>query len=421
VQVATLINTGAAMVSGPITLGLGQLPRNVRLLGALIVETPDGPAVALNRGLAPGARLRVVLRFRSPRVRFEERPRLVNLPVPGLSYQGGPVLANVGVEVIYYGQQWATDAALKSQEQQLDAYFAALTGGPFMDLLAQYGTPTQAIGRGKFLGSTVVPVPLGTSVDDVTLRQVVRGADQAADANRLTFVFVEPGVAVTNAPLGDSALDFLGYHDAFPGPGNLAVPYAVIPYPTPPNRTRGNGLSPFQSLTAVSSHELAEAVTDPYIHTQPAWHNLSSGQEVADYADDVPVVFLNGDAVTALWSNQAGGVVPPAGATAAPAGGGLSATGQDVTAPAGVPFGQVVALVSTTDQAAAGHLTATIDWGDGSAPDTVLLSGVDATGSFEVLGRHTYRKPGPATIRVTVSDVNTGATAQASSEATVSG
>jgi hypothetical protein len=99
----------------------------------------------------------------------------------------------------------------------------------------------------------------------------------------------------------------------------------------------------------------------------------------------------------------------------------LSAAGQHVTATAGQPFTGVVALVSAADPNAPGGLAAIIDWGDGSAPDTVALTGPDANGYYEVVGSHTYQGPGTATIGVTVQDLLTGDTAQASGTASVQG
>jgi hypothetical protein len=345
--------------------------------------------------------------------------------VPALTYGGGPVLANVGVEAVFYGQEWSTNSALQAEAQQIDSYFQFLTGSSVVDLLAQYSTPTQTIGHGTVLDDRVLPVALGASVDDGQIQAmlgnaIAGGQVQAPDANRLYFVFVEPGVVVTLQGQ-DSAINFLGYHNAFTDAAGAPAYYAVIPYQTSPNASIG-GVSEFQSLTTVASHEFAEAVTDP--DTQTGWRDYAgTGNEVGDFATQLPPVYLNGYAVQELYSDQAGGNVAPAGATAPPPGqgGDLSAAGQDVLATVGQPFSGVVALVSAGDPNAPGDLTATIDWGDGSAPDTVALTGPDANGYFEVAGSHTYLGSGVGTVSVTVRDTGTGAVTRTSSAVEVQG
>jgi hypothetical protein len=330
VQTVTLTNNSGTTVSGPPSLTLKGLPARVRLLsadGVRVDPRPNGPVVGLDPVVAPGATLTLLLRFRAPcgfpRSRLRYQPQVRGF-TRGLAYHGGPVLSHVGVEVVFYGQSWATDPALCNEQKQIDDYFRYLTGSSFMDLLAQYGTPTQAIGRGRFVGSTVIPDALAAKVDDSQIQQmlggaVARGDVPAPDANRVTFVFVAPGVVVT-ADGEDSVFDFFGYHSAF-GPGPAQDYYAVLPYQAGPNGHLPR-LSEFQSLTDVCSHELAEAVTDP--NARNGWYLDSifgGGPEIADLASRQPAVYLNGYAVTQLWSNQVDGVVAPAGAAAAPTAG----------------------------------------------------------------------------------------------------
>jgi hypothetical protein len=112
---------------------------------------------------------------------------------------------------------------------------------------------------------------------------------QQSDANRLYLVYVEPNVAVKSGR-GTSINAFLGYHSGFNGKDSSGTPivihYAVIPWgggstvDGQPNAT-DPWLSPVQQDTLVSSHELAEAVTDPNVGD--SWVDNNNGnQEVGD-------------------------------------------------------------------------------------------------------------------------------------------
>jgi hypothetical protein len=246
--------------------------------------------------------------------------------VPTVTYHGGAVLADVGVEALFLGSEWATDPGLAAQTGQIGTFLQFLTTGSFMDMLGQAG---YGIGRGGYLAGQVDPVPLpGVLSDDLiqaTLTASIgNGSLGAPDANRLYFVFVEPGVNVTTS-FGSSATDFYGYHSVFVGPTGVPVNYAVIPYPTAPNGPYP-ALSPFETITKVSSHELAESVTDPqgdgvgrtawYDNT---WRDPASGMrggEIADITDGV-IVDLGGYVVQGV-AGKHDQVLIPAGGTLDP-------------------------------------------------------------------------------------------------------
>jgi uncharacterized repeat protein (TIGR01451 family) len=100
-----------------------------------------------------------------------------------------------------------------------------------------------------------------------------------------------------------------------------------------------------------------------------------------------------------------------------------SATGLPVTAVATAPFsGPVAALTDAVPGASPGDFAVTIDWGDGTSPDTT--SGTVAAvpgqpGHFAISGSHTYAAAGNDTITVIVRDTRTGDSATATSPATV--
>jgi hypothetical protein len=242
--------------------------------------------------------------------------------VPAVTYHGGAVLANVGVEALFLGSEWATDPSLAAQTGQVGTFLQFLTNSTFMDMLGRAG---YGVGRGAYLDGHVDPAPLAATVSDTQIQgtlaaSIVNGSLGAPDANRLYFVFVEPGLNVTTW-FGTSADDFYGYHSAFLGPTGVAVNYAVVPYPTAPNGPYPH-LSPFETLTKVSSHELAEAVTDPQgdgfgrtAWYDDTWRDPTSGTrggEIADITDRV-FVDLGGYVVSGVAGRHDQALIPAGG------------------------------------------------------------------------------------------------------------
>jgi hypothetical protein len=232
------------------------------------------------------------------------------------------VLKNVGVEAVFLGPAWASDPALVQQSAQLDGFLQYLTGSSYLDMLGKAG---YRVGRGTFLDGRVVPTAVPGTFSDAQIQGTLAasigdGSLQAPDANRLYVVFVEPGVDVTTM-FGDSATNVLGYHWAFQGPTGAVVNYAVVPYPAAPNAPDA-GLSAFETVTKVASHEVAEAVTDPQGQQigrsawyDGTWHDPASGThggEIADISEHV-VVDLGGYVVQGVVNRHDQPLLPAGG------------------------------------------------------------------------------------------------------------
>ncbi|HVV99631.1 MAG TPA: fibronectin type III domain-containing protein, partial [Planctomycetaceae bacterium] len=209
-------------------------------------------------------------------------------------HAGGDLLTNVEAQNVYLGADWKTDPTLASQATQLDTFTNYLVTSPVMDLMSSFG---YNVYRGTTTAGVVDTITNPSVLSDQTiqfdLQQLINNhMVQAPDANSLYIVYVDPGTEVTQGG-ANSVINFLGYHSSFIGTdlGSNQVPirYAVMPYPGPPNPTPGSQgfANAMEELEFVTSHELAEAVTDPDVGLNVlSWYDEAINGETADLAFD---------------------------------------------------------------------------------------------------------------------------------------
>jgi RHS repeat-associated protein len=222
-------------------------------------------------------------------------------------------------------------------------------------------------------------------------------------------ITVDPGAHV-NDPLQVTAQDITG---AVEGQALDQVPLATFTdVSSGDNYTAtvdwGDGSAPESSAAAnspisingmqvVGSHTYAEE-SDP---TQPSSHTVT-------------VTVMEDDGSRA--SGTATADVTDATLTAAAVAGGGTSTGLTVTGNEGESITAPVASFNgALPNDANATYTATINWGDGTTPDTVDVSSPDTT----VSGTHTYEEAGPYPIRVTL-DSSAGGSVTANSVAQIS-
>lgn len=210
--------------------------------------------------------------------------------LPTVTYHGGDLLTNVEAQAVYLGSQWSTNSSLQAQAQSIDQFLASVVNGPYMDMLTNAG---YGVGRGTASAGADDNITLGTTITDAQIQSDLQamidsGSLQAPDANRLYVIYVEPSVRVQLGS-ASSVNAFLGYHGAFAGTTSTGAPidihYAVIPAPGTPNPTPGSQgfSSAFNEDTAVTSHELAEAVTDPNVNYKTlGWYDDRLNGEIGD-------------------------------------------------------------------------------------------------------------------------------------------
>jgi uncharacterized repeat protein (TIGR01451 family) len=207
-----------------------------------------------------------------------------------LTYFGGPVISNIHVVIVFWGTN--VDPVVTTPGT-IDQFFADITNSRYYDLLTEYSTvgvtgagtsatsSNQTIGRGQF-DATVTIIPSscpGPTTCTLTDNQIQAELTSQLAAGHLpppvkdaqgvieTFymIYFPPGVHISlgGAP-SCAAGGFCAYHS---NTSNL-VPYGVLPDFGPTSGCQaphcGNGTE-FQNITAVTSHEMAEAVTDAQV------------------------------------------------------------------------------------------------------------------------------------------------------------
>jgi len=240
--------------------------------------------------------------------------------VPTVQFFGGNLMPHVEAQALFLGNEWSTVPADAAQTSTLNSYLSDVTGGAYMDALTRAG---YNVGRGTATAGAVDPAALtpGSTISDASIQatlsaDIASGKLQPLDANRLYVVFVEPNVAVNlGFGQGTTRQGILGYHGAFAGPNGQTVRYAVIAYPGGSVGNSSLGTAAMDQLTAVSSHELAEAVTDPDVNFSTlGWYDSRRG-EIGDITANNPnaLVRLDGYLVqeVADQNDQLLSITPP--------------------------------------------------------------------------------------------------------------
>jgi len=306
---------------------------------------------------------------------------------------GGPVLSKTKVHPVLWGAhvQFAGN---------LTAFYGAVLTSAYYDWLVEYDTATQTIGRGSATAEyTDAAAPAGQSLTDAQIqtelaRLVDTGAVAAPDPDALYMVHFPPGVTISDDQGGTSCQDFCAYHGSFTHAGH-EIYYGVIPDQGGPC-SQGCAGDPdlFNDTTAVASHELVEATTDPSVDA-PAWVDDVNGE-----IGDLCVAQLGaaaGYVVQLEWSQKRGAcidhddsvvvdgfslAVAPGARTVAAGGAATFTVSTAVTSGnpasvafdvAGLPAGAAAAF-SAPSAMSGGSVTLTITAAAGAAPSTSTLT-----------------------------------------------
>ncbi|HYX54104.1 MAG TPA: hypothetical protein VE783_11685 [Candidatus Limnocylindrales bacterium] len=207
-----------------------------------------------------------------------------------LTYWGGPVISQVHVVAVFWGS--GVNSAITGANG-IDQFFTDITQSQYYDLLTEYSTTgitgsgvpatssNQAISRGVFDGKfTITPALCATtatcSLTDVQiqqelLRQLNNGGlpqpvtDTQGNVNTFYMIYFPPGVSINVGGTNSCVTNgFCAYHS---NTATRLIPYGVQPDFAPPSGcSTGCGAGTlFDQVTAVTSHELSEAITDPQV------------------------------------------------------------------------------------------------------------------------------------------------------------
>ncbi len=225
--------------------------------------------------------------------------------VPTVTFGGGSVLSNVEVQGVYLGANWQSPNSLATQQGQIETFLNSIVSGPYMQMLSNAG---YGVGFGTTVQGVNDPMATGSSLADSTIRaelqqDITNRLVANPDANRLYVIYVQPNVVV-NTSFGSSNTQnggFNGYHGGFTGrdaAGNsIAINYAVIPYPGGSVNNLGGFSTDIQNLTEITSHELAEAVTNPLSSNKlRGWSDTNLGfghDEIGDITENQSAAYVN--------------------------------------------------------------------------------------------------------------------------------
>jgi len=215
-----------------------------------------------------------------------------------LVYRGGHLLSTVEVVTTFWGDAWKQQPQ-SDLGQRIGQFFEFILSSQLIDRLAEYGVDGQPISHGTLVGAALISMQLGAQISDAQIQQLLQQLisnnptfPQPAP-NRLYFLYFPPNVEVASGN-DRSCQQYCGYHSAMQG----NIYYAVMPFPCEGGCT--GGLSLLDALTSVTSHELCEAITDPF--PGQGWYDDANGEigdicawqqtKVGDYT------------VQKEWSNQ---------------------------------------------------------------------------------------------------------------------
>jgi hypothetical protein len=237
-----------------------------------------------------------------------------------LSYNGGPIIANVQVVQVLYGSGSYNSQVAGSTSPTMGNFFADITTTGLISLLQQYNTnisggTNQIFGNGTFGGLfQIVPSAAnnGSTIDDSNIQaeilaQINAGhlpapvLDAGGNANTIYMIYFPPGKTITQ---GGSSSCVGGGFCAYHGTTNSLINGQHVLYGVLPDMQAGSGCatgcgtsSVFGNYTSVTSHELVEAMTDAQVGIATvigpplAWYDPTNG-EIGDICNGQQATYV---------------------------------------------------------------------------------------------------------------------------------
>lgn len=226
-------------------------------------------------------------------------------PPPGVTCthnvtnQGGRVVAAPKIHRVFWGNYW-TQAAHTAEATRNDTTWTKLANSPsFFSRMSEYG-----IGTGSSGNRLDITTGATGNVTEATFRSSLQTAivnSGYVPGNNDVFVIFLPSGTASQFDIDNSAG---GHHDHFSatiGGASRDIVYAIIDYYATADMTN-----------IVTSHEIAEAVTDPDPEAAPisAWWEISTQAEISDICQGTNRS-IAGTLVETTWSQVACRCVGP--------------------------------------------------------------------------------------------------------------
>ena len=306
-------------------------------------------------------------------------------PGSHLTYFGGPVISNVQVVQVLYGSGSYDPQVAGLVSPSIGNFFSDISNSGFMDMLSEYNTPGsggtgQTIGHGSFAGTfQIIPSAANSGflitdgqIQAELLAQITAGhlpppvLDAGGNPNTLYMIYFPHDTQIDSGG-ALSCINFCAYHGTTTATFNLRpVLYGVMPdFQSGSGCEFGCGTSTtFGNNTSVSSHEMAEAITDADVGIATVfgpplgWVDFNTGEEIGDICEPQASDYIaNGTSyhIQLEFSNAANNcILPPVttpadfslGATSLAIAAGASGSSTITVVPAGGFTGSVTLSVS---------------------------------------------------------------------------
>lgn len=237
------------------------------------------------------------------------------------------MISHISVIEVLYGAGTYEPEVQSTTAPSIASFYQATANSFYFAWLAEYNTASQAIGRGGFQQQIMITPASANDqavIDDTNI-QAELVAQEAAhnlptpDGNTLLAVYFPAGKTITVGSLA-SGVNFCAFHGTTSQP---EMYYSVLPdFSTGGMATRCGHGTEFQNLTAVSSHELVEAATDPEVGLATsngpplAWYDPANG-EIGDICNgstaDIKFAAGRQYRIQDEWSNRQGACVVSGG------------------------------------------------------------------------------------------------------------
>lgn len=199
---------------------------------------------------------------------------------PNFTYAGGPVISRPNVRMIL----WEGSTPLSPHVKELPTFYRSLLRSNYFERLKPYQIGRTPYRGGSLLKTKILRAPSSIKNEmtehDFQLelaRQIESGALPKPRANEIWSIHVPMGLDITLAGNrvdgGVDAFhvcqDYWAVHNGFRLKDTRKTPVIYTLIPECPGR-EGKALG-LDFFTVSASHELTEAMTDPFPETEPAW------------------------------------------------------------------------------------------------------------------------------------------------------